>query len=195
MDDALIKKFLHGKPQQVSRAISMLYDELAKKFLGHLYKRGISDADAQDIIQDVFLKIADKPKLIAKADQVFPYVWRIFFNAYNEYLRGKQTLSVEDPIEDGNGERVLGTYTNNDLLLETCIGEAMSSLRKRSYDEALVIELSTINGWGLKEVAVFVDKSYGATREYVSQARKKLQELIFKFCGQDVLLDMNLVTE
>ena len=194
MDDAILKKFLSGDQHQVGRAISLLYDELAQKFLGHLYKRGIPTTDAEDIIQNVFVKIADKPKLIAKADQIHPYIWRMFFNAYNEFLRGLQSTYQEESLEDERLEQSLGTYVNSDLLLENCIGEAMSSLRKRSYDEALVIELSTINGWSLKEVAVFVDKTYGAAREYVSQARKKLQELIIKFCGDDVLLDTNFIS-
>lgn len=194
MDDALLKKFLQGDPHHVGRAISLLYDELAKKFLGHLHKRGTSTADAEDIIQNVFLKIADKPKLIANADHIHPYIWRMFFNAYNEFLRGIQSSYQEESLENVHLEQTVGTYVNNDLLLENCMGEAMSSLRKRSYDEALVIELSTINGWGLKEVAVFMDKTYGAAREYVSQARKKLQELILKFCGDDVLLDANFIS-
>ena len=194
MDEALLKKFLQGDAHHVGRAISFLYDELAKKFIGHLYKRGISSVDADDIIQNVFLKIAEKPKLIAKADRIHPYIWRIFFNAFNEFLRGIQSSHQEESLDNVHQKQTLGTYVNNDLLLENCMGEAMNSLRKRSYDEALVIELSTINGWGLKEVAVFMDKTYGAAREYVSQARKKLQELIIKFCGEDVLLDANFIS-
>ena len=194
MDEALLKKFLQGDAHHVGRAISFLYDELAKKFIGHLYKRGIPSADADDIIQNVFLKIADKPKLIAKADQIHPYIWRMFFNSYNEFLRMKQSTNQEVSLDNEHLEQTLYSYVGNDLLLENCMGEAMSLLRKRSYDEALVIELSTINGWGLKEVAVFMDKTYGAAREYVSQARKKLQELIIKFCGEDVLLDASFIS-
>lgn len=190
MDEALLKKFLNGNQQQLGRAITIIYDELAKKFMGHLYKRGITQSDAEDIIQEVFLKIADKSKQIANAEQVFPYIWRMFFNVYNEFFRNKQSRGQEESLDNEILEQTLGTYENTDFLLKECMGKAMSSLRKKSYDEALVIELSTINGWSLKDVAVFVDKNYGAAREYVSQARKKLQDLILKYCGDDVLLDV-----
>ncbi len=193
MDDILIKKYLLGEKKQVIQAISYLYDELAQKYLGHLYKRGVSNADAEDIIQNVFLKIANKPKLIAKANQIRPYLWRMFFNSFNEYLREQSTIK-EYSLENDQLEEILSTYTVNDLLLENCLGEAISALRKRSYDEALIIELSVLNGWSLKDVAVFMDKTYGATREYVSQARKKLQELIKKFCGEDVLLNISTIS-
>lgn len=193
MDDALIKKFLLGDQKQVIQVISHLYDELAQKYLGHLYKRGVSNADAEDIIQNVFLKIADKPKVIAKANQIRPYLWRMFFNTFNEYLRVKQSTIKEYSLENDQLEEILGTYTSNDLLLEDCMGEAISVLRKRSYDDALIIELSVLNGWSHKDVAVFMDKTYGAAREYLSKARKKLQELIIKYCGKDVLLNINTI--
>ena len=192
MESSLLKKFLLGDKQQISRAISMLYDELAKKFLGHLYKRGIGDSDAEDIIQSVFLKIAEKPQLIANADEIHPYIWRMFFNACNEFYRDKQS-SREDAIESEQLEQMMGSYADSDILLENCMGEAMSALRRRSYDEALAIELSTINGWALKDVAVFLDKTYGAAREYISQARRKLQELVIKYCGEDVMLDLESI--
>ena len=56
-----------------------------------------------------------------------------------------------------------------------CVKIAKIAFEKDHPERAKAIELSAIEGWTIKELAVFLDRSEGATREYLSQCRKFLK--------------------
>ena len=55
---------------------------------------------------------------------------------------------------------------------EDCVQQALSLFAKEHSDRARVLSLAAIEGWDTKEVAAFIGRTLGATREYISQCRK-----------------------
>lgn len=78
-------------------AFEELYRRYSKRLLYFIYRMVSHDeAKAQDILQDVFLKLADQPYLFDVGKTFKPWVFTIAANAARKSYRGIETTVVEE---------------------------------------------------------------------------------------------------
>ena len=159
-------------------AFSMLYDRYSNKLLKFFYYRLNCDTDsANDFLQDLFLKIVEKPQLFDLSKSFSAWIYSIAINMikneYNKqsvrsnlmnlYLRDSE-LSTTNTVE-------LDNFKQN---LEAEL-ELMKPIDKEIFKLRYSDELS------IREIAEIVDIAEGTVKSKLFYTQKKLSEKLYMF--------------
>lgn len=122
---------------------------------------------AEDIVQDVFLKVHDKLPQLKQSDKISSWIFRIARNAITDHFRRKsRTISAMD-LDWGPD-----VVTLNDCVT-SCLGEMLKTLPEK-YRRAL--ELAELEGMSQLELAERLAISYSGAKSRVQRARRILKE-------------------
>ncbi len=62
--------------------------------------------------------------------------------------------------------------------LEDCVRKAYAAFAESHVDRAEILARVAFEGWSIEDVAAVLKRTPGATREYLSQCRKKLKAFL-----------------
>ena len=71
-------------------ALTLIYDLLGRKLFGYALGMVNSRHDAEDIVQDLFIKIAEERNKIVEADNISAYIFKMAGNLAADCLRRRQ---------------------------------------------------------------------------------------------------------
>lgn len=71
------------------KALEIIYDYLGKKLYGYLLTILCSEEKAEDVMQNVFVKIAEKRDRIAAANNITGYIFKVARNEAMDYFRAQ----------------------------------------------------------------------------------------------------------
>lgn len=145
--------------------------------LAALIRTRVADpADAEDVLQEVFLKVHSRLDTLQDESRLAPWLYQITRNAITDYYRGRrQTIELpeafvaETLIDERQAERQLAGG------LRQMIGSLPAV-----YREALI--LTEINGLSQKEVAELLDLSYSGAKSRVQRGRRLLRATLVNCC-------------
>jgi RNA polymerase sigma-70 factor (ECF subfamily) len=131
-------------------------------------------AQAEDIMQDTYLKVLDR--ISTYQDQNFrAFLVRIARNeAINEYHRRQRTVAVDEEI-DYMSDYSLEALVEIDAVKREVIGRALSSLD--SLEKNIVI-MHTIGDLPHREIALILDKPLGTITWIFAKAVRKMREAV-----------------
>ena len=101
--------------------------------------------DAEDIIQDVFLKLFEKEFIIENDESMRMYLYRMVYNACNDWHRYKQQESI--PLEQ------VQMADDEELALQEEYNRIWKMLSVLPTDQADVITMHLIDGLTFVEIA------------------------------------------
>ena len=141
-------------------------------------------ADAEDVSQEVFLKVFRSFATFKKDAKLSSWLYRVTYNASIDHLRRKET--VPEPV----GDEFLESRTGEDagfptragadpaMTAETRLLQARISraLEKVSPQEKAVFLLRHYDDLMLKEIASTLGLSIGSVKSYLFRAVRKLQK-------------------
>jgi len=118
-------------------AFNELYQRYSKRLLFYFYRElGRDEAKAQDFLQEIFLKIVEKPGLFHTERSFSTWVFTVAYNmCKNEYRR----LQVREIVKNN---------PDMDDVLQDCEGEYHPSEKKvdqKTFEKALLTELDKID--------------------------------------------------
>ena len=140
-----------------------------------------NEYDAQDVVQDSYIKIFRNLKSFKGESSFDTWVYRIVVNTCKDHLRKHKdnvvNLDQAYDLEDkGPGpEEVMETKLTADLILK-----AMDFL---TLDHREIIILRDIRGLTYEEIAFILDCSVGTVKSRLSRAREKLKTVILELYG------------
>ena len=70
-------------------------------------KRVLNMEDAEDVLQDVFYELTATYRMMKPVEQVTAWLFRVARNRITDLFRRKKAVSLNDPVEDDDGARVL----------------------------------------------------------------------------------------
>ncbi|CAL2080618.1 sigma-70 family RNA polymerase sigma factor [Tenacibaculum sp. 190524A02b] len=148
--------------------------QLYNPLLGYVKKRVRNQEDAEDLTQDVFLKLSKSNK--NGVDNLKSWIYTIAKNTITDYYRKKQleTNSIEDD-----------TFLNHDeqedasIELGKCVNSFIDQLPEE-YRELMT--LSELQEVPQKEIAEQLNMNYVTVRSKIQRGRKKLKELFEGCC-------------
>lgn len=155
-------------------------ENLFKSFGGRLrqfIQNRVSDASAaEDILQDVFLKIHSRIETLHDETKLESWIFQITRNAVTDYYRTRRTAEqpsaaiepYEMPLEESAMER-----------LSPSVREIIDSLPPH-YREALL--LTEYQGLSQKELARRLGLSASGAKSRVQRAREMLRDLLMECC-------------
>lgn len=160
-----------------------LFDLYAARIKGFFRRQGCHDDDAADLLQETFIKVVRAAPSFRFDCQVSTWIWAIARNCLNDRRRSRRNGEALESLEamqaaDGDSWELslgVGEPQHEMLEMKNCVRQAFVEFAERHPDNAQATMLAAVEGWTMDELAQVLGRSVGATREFVSQCRKKLR--------------------
>jgi RNA polymerase sigma factor (sigma-70 family) len=168
----LIDQVLKGNP----KAQKELYDCYAATMLGICYRYCKSLAEAEDLLQEGFVKVFKNLKQFKGTGELGAWIRRIMVNtAINEIK--KSNIALISPGDDNDAEN-LSTTEDAEILLTAKEIASIIQLMPDGY--RIVFNLHAIEGYSHNEIASLLNIKPVSVRSQYQRARMLLIELIQK---------------
>jgi RNA polymerase sigma-70 factor (ECF subfamily) len=176
--DILIKDCKRGKPKSQEE----LYRRFASAMYGVCLQYASGEEDAQDILQDGFMKVFTKLDQV-KNPAAFPgWIRRIMINTALEKYRSQVLLQRVDDMK-GDLPELSGEEVFNEL---TC-DELVALIQTLSPRYRMVFNLYAIEGYNHQEISETLGISVGTSKSNLSRARGILQDKIKRNYGSAII--------
>ena len=160
-------------------------DELWTAFGGPLKrfiaKRVRDEYDAEDLLQEVFLRTHAAVHDVRDPDRVRPWLYRVATNVIADYYRERRLVDLpmmaDELAEDAPGP------DNANGEVARCLGPMIDRLPE-GYRRALV--LADLEGRSQKEVAEELGLSLSGAKSRIQRARRKLKATLLSCCRFDL---------
>jgi RNA polymerase sigma-70 factor (ECF subfamily) len=164
--------------------IAILYKKYARILRSVFLRKTRTQADAEDLLQETFIKIVKNCESYRGEAPLSAWIRQIAKNTLMDYLRYKQSHPTDTLDDEGwvalenasDKLHVLDPPINGDTL-EDCVSRGFSEFAKDEPERAKALSL-VVEGYDTRKIAGFINRTEGATREYLSQCRKKVQDFL-----------------
>ena len=153
-----------------------LYNRFASKMYGVCLRYASNSEEAEDILQEGFIKIFNKINSYRGEGSFEGWIRRIFVNTAIEHFRKKTYLQ---PITETEENTVEGKYLSVlDNLAERDIVQLIQQL---SPGYRTVFNMYVVEGYTHKQIAELLRISEGTSKSQLSRAKLILQDLVRTF--------------
>lgn len=145
------------------KKFSEIYDKYSKMILniGFTYLKNTSDAE--DIMQEVFIKYITKSPLFINEEHRKAWLIRVTINLCKDYLKSKKNKINEELYEE------IDYLENNEK-------EILSELFKIDEKYRIVIYLHYYEGYSLKEISKILNSNISTIGTWLSRGKTELKK-------------------
>jgi RNA polymerase sigma-70 factor (ECF subfamily) len=168
----------------ITQQVENIWNEFNDKLRGFISKRVENDMAAEDILQEVFLKIHAKVGDLRDVSKMQSWIYAITRNAITDYYRSRKIYSrhqqelngqffdtlpeIEASTAEDAAQRIAGSL------------KGMIGLLPEKYSEALL--LTVYHGMSQVELAKKLGISLSGAKSRVQRGRQLLKEMLEKCC-------------
>ena len=139
--------------------------------------------DAQDLVQDVLLKLHQRPEQLATVDALGGWLRRVVYNQYvdsrRRYAKSRFHLVRHAELSSDPDRAAAPQATPEELTEgEFTIKRLREALSRLSDDHRLIINLHDVEGYTLAEIAEITGVSLGTLKSRRQRARERLQKIL-----------------
>ncbi|MEZ5728013.1 MAG: RNA polymerase sigma factor [Burkholderiaceae bacterium] len=179
-----------------ARAIFLRY---AKPCFAYCKRHGFSDDEAEDLVQQTFIKVFTKAGTYKGDAKVSTWIYRIHTRTVLDEFRrlGRHRKNVDDnaPVEEVGDDQAQddddlgppqargnhGGEPPRDVeqrLRKDCVDDAFARFAKAHPRCAMALRAFSIFGWSIREVADMLDTSETATTTFLADCRKRFKPFV-----------------
>ena len=175
-ESQLIESALAGDRSAFGKLVHRYQDRL---FASMIQVTGSAD-DAEDIVQDAFVRAFIKLDTFQQNSQFFTWLYRIAFNsALSKRRRKRPEHSIEQAREAGGAEPVDSVDAPDERMLrEERVNTIRWALDQLSEDHRAILVLREMQNCAYEEIAEILDISIGTVRSRLSRARAALKTVL-----------------
>ncbi len=180
---------------QKSSKVHSSFTALVRPHLERLYRLAYRltqhREDAQDLVQDVLLKLHPQVDSIAEIDAVATWLSRVLYNQFidnqRRYARRRMRI-VEHRDYSADPDIAQADQASTEDLVEGefTIMRVQAALEQLSDDHQLIINLHDVEGYTLTEIAEITGIPHGTLKSRRHRARQRLQALLDEGPGSAV---------
>lgn len=178
-EDELMKKIAQG----CSKSFAALFEAYGPMILGYAFKLIGNKATAEDIAQEVWLKIAKVAPSYQAQGQFKPWIFTMTRNLCFNKLKADKRLQFHDDMTELSESMEPQDTAEDKLLSESKMSQVNAVLEELPENQRIGLLLVTVEGLSYEEVAHELKLSLGATKSLIHRARKTLNEKL----GKEVL--------
>ncbi len=179
-DRASLAKIQAGG-KALSEGTVELYTSYRRPFLAYFQRNSMDAGQAEDLLQEVFISVVRRAGDFRAESMVSTWMWTIARNKLIDFTRSSRPEVTLD--DDGWAAVEASTHYEPEPdgahhHIDECVSKAFQSFARQAPDRAEALRRLTLDGWSVEQVAEFVGRTPGATREYLSQCRKKFKTFL-----------------
>lgn len=152
----------------------LLYEKYSKKIFGVCLRYAKNSTDAEDILQEGFIKVFKYLKDYSGKGSFDGWIRRIMITTALNFYKKKNLLNNDvDPeyayYSNHFNNEVVSTMTHDELLI---------MIRELPYGYQTVFNLNTIEGYSHKEISKIMNISVNTSKSQLSRAKNSLRKKI-----------------
>lgn len=175
-DSALVKKCIDGD----QRAQRMLFEKFAPKMLGVCMRYSKNSEQAEDVLQDGFVKVFTKLNYYKGDGSLEGWIRRIIVNTALDQIRKNAKFQDNVALDDVDYKLEL----KGNVLEQLAAEDLLELINEMPEGYKVVFNMFAIEGYSHKEIAKELNVSENTSKSQYSRARsylkKKLEELKFE---------------
>jgi RNA polymerase sigma-70 factor (ECF subfamily) len=157
-------------------AMEAIYERYKQPIFNLVYRYTYNVAVAEDLLQDIFLKIFTHLKDLQKEETFIGWLYRIAINTCYSYLRSiKSPLKKTIPLENVEKKIDKDASDTQDNVLKKPLDDAIQNLPPKLKSVFLLHE---VQGYKHAEIAQILGCSVGTSKSQLFKARLKLRQFL-----------------
>jgi RNA polymerase sigma-70 factor, ECF subfamily len=169
MDEELVEGCRHGDLD----AFEKLYERHAPRMKSIALNLVGNVADAEDAVQDAFLKIYRGAKTFRGGAAFSTWAYRVVVNACYDMLRRRRSRPAGATLEDASGREIAPAAPVSDHPLRLALEKSVARLDPKHRTVFLLFE---VEGFSHGEISRILGIPEGTSKTFLFDARRKLQK-------------------
>ena len=175
-NEQIIQLICEGGESNHSKAIQAFYKRWASEMKGFFVSRGVSPDQAEDVFQECVVNVWTKAYQYKGEGTAQAWMWMIARNVLCDQLRKKKSGREFIELDEVTEATIPAPVAEEDTVSD-CIDEGLKKLEADDSERAYVLQL-LVAEVALQDIADRIGRSYGATRTYLTECRKKLRPYV-----------------
>lgn len=159
------------------KAITALYNEYAPQFKRFFRRNRVPDSAIEDVTQITFVNVVRGIDNFRGDCPLKNWLWTVARNTMLSH-GVKKPQEIQTPEDMDMADFAADQSKIEAETLEDCVDQAFECFSNDHNERAEVLRLASIEGWSTQELSEFIGRTLGATREFVSQCKKKFAEYL-----------------
>ncbi len=136
-----------------------------------------SAEEAEDVVQDAFVRAFLKLDTFQNHSQFFTWLYRIAFNSALSRMRKRRGATSIEQVREAIGQEPIDNVESPDaqMLRDEQVASVRVALLKLSDDHRTILVLREMEGHAYEEIAEVLQISIGTVRSRLSRARTQLR--------------------
>ncbi len=177
-DDAEILQ-MFALPSQQNKAFGMLVQKYQEKVYWLVRKMVIDHDDANDLTQDIFIKVWHRLGSFRQESKLFTWIYRIAVNECLNYLAKKRRRFLL-PLTDVASELETKLDNSQGFTGDEIQKKLQKAILKLPDKQRLVFNMKYFEDMGYQEMSEILGTSVGALKASYHFAVKKLEDFLTK---------------
>ena len=172
-DDLIVKECRKGK----RKGYSLLYRKYSPVLLGLCIRYTQNRDEAEDVLQDGFIKVFQKIKTFENKGSFEGWLKRIMVNTAINYYKSNKKYRLHEDYDVNNINHTLLQNEDETVEVETPLKqeELLAMINELPVGYRLVFNMYVFDGLTHKEIAGELGISVGTSKSQLSKARKHLK--------------------
>lgn len=166
----------------MSTCINCVWEEFSVPLKRFIKKRVANEQDADDILQEIFIKIHNNIKSLMDDNKIHAWIYRITRNAIADYYRRSynnfEVAELPENLKSGSEEEL---SANTEIA--SCL-KAMVGNLPETYKQAIL--LTEFQNMTQKELSEKLGISISGVKSRVQRSRKMLKEMLLGCCHLEI---------
>ena len=175
--------FIKRLKENDSKAQRVFYQQLAPKMYGICLRFAFISEDADDIMQDGFIRVFKHIKDFRGEGSVEGWVRRTIVNTAINYYKKKIKQGIKIDLEYVKGK----VKETNSIVEKMAADELLELINQLPPGYRMVFNLNIIEGYTHKEIGNILEISENTSKSQLSRARASLQKKIFAIRDKEQL--------
>jgi RNA polymerase sigma-70 factor (ECF subfamily) len=154
-----------------TKNIEAIWIDYHDKLLGFIQKRVKDKSTAEDILQDVFVKILNKIDTLKEDSKILKWLYQLTRNTIIDYYRSNKNI---DDLPESLMQELADSESETEEM-KRCLMPVIDGLDKK-YREAII--LTEMEGLSQKDLASKLNISYTGAKSRVQRGRAAIKKSI-----------------
>lgn len=183
MTDEAILLLIRTGGQARESGVVHLYRAYGGPLMRFFVQRGASGDEAQDVLQVTFMKIVAGVGSWTGDGPARAWIWQVARNCLNDHFRQDgRRQEFEEAVNDDTWEAIVETVPSPvgavmPQSVDECMSSGLGAFLTKEPERAFVLDLH-LEGLSMEEIGIRIGRTVAATKEYLSQCRKKLKPYV-----------------
>jgi RNA polymerase sigma-70 factor (ECF subfamily) len=165
-------------PAKKERAYTAIIKKYQEKLYWHIRRLVVNHDDANDVLQNLFIKVWKGLENFREDSQLYTWLYRIATNeslTFLEQEKKRSVVSLQDELDSGLSNKVKADSNFDSNKLEWRLQVAIQQLPEK---QRVVFNLRYYDEMPYQEMSVILDTSEGALKASYHHAAKKIEEFL-----------------